>query len=65
MTAAAYLYELRRGDTVLATGHLSGQPTPEVGETLRLAGTVATVREVLQLPGGVRVILEAEDGRAA
>lgn len=41
-----YRYELRRGDEVVATGHLSrGQPF-EVGERAEIGGRVGIVRTV-------------------
>jgi hypothetical protein len=41
-----YRYELRRGDDVLATGHLSREPPLEVGEQLVIAGHAGIVRTV-------------------
>jgi hypothetical protein len=43
---AFYLYELRRGDVVVATGQLSRVPPFEVGDRVEIAGYDGIVREV-------------------
>jgi hypothetical protein len=46
-----YRYELRRGDEVVATGHLSREAPLEVGERLAVNGQVGIVRTVEALLG--------------
>jgi hypothetical protein len=41
-----YLYELRRGDEVVATGQLSREPPFEVGDPVEIAGYDGIIREV-------------------
>ena len=41
-----YRYELRRGEEVLATGHLSRERPLEVGERLVIGGRPGIVRSV-------------------
>jgi len=41
-----YRYELRRGDEVIATGHLSREEPLEVGERLTINGRTGIVRDV-------------------
>jgi hypothetical protein len=46
-----YRYELRRGDQVIATGHLTrGQPR-EVGDRISIGGRTGTVRRIEPLLG--------------
>jgi hypothetical protein len=62
-----YRYELRRGEEVIATGHLSSEEALEIGGRIRINGQSATVRSieaqlgerelrllVQLLPGGAR-----------
>jgi hypothetical protein len=42
----SYRYELRRGDEVVATGHLSREEPLEVGSRLAIGGQVGIVRSV-------------------
>jgi hypothetical protein len=42
----SYRYELRRGDEVVATGHLSREEPLEVGSRLAIGGQVGMVRSV-------------------
>jgi hypothetical protein len=42
----AYRYEMRRGDEVVATGHLTQERPLEVGETLTIGSRSALVRSV-------------------
>ena len=42
----AYRYEVRRGDEVVATGHLTHERPLEVGETLTFGSRSALVRSV-------------------
>jgi hypothetical protein len=46
-----YRYELRRGDQVIATGHLSRQEPVEVGDRLQIGGREGIVRTVEPLLG--------------
>ena len=51
MSAVVYRYELRRGDEVVATGHLSHERALEVGERLLIGGHEGIVRTVEPLLG--------------
>ena len=46
-----YRYELRRGDEVIATGHLSREQPLEVGERLTIGSRTGIVRDVAPLLG--------------
>jgi hypothetical protein len=46
-----YRYELRRGDQVVATGHLQRERPLEVGERLEIGGQVGIVRTIETLLG--------------
>ena len=46
-----YRYELRRGDEVIATGHLSREQPLEVGERIMIGGRAGIVRDVEPLLG--------------
>ena len=46
-----YRYELRRGEDVVATGHLSVDQAIEVGERLQLLGREGIVRAIEPLVG--------------
>jgi hypothetical protein len=46
-----YRYELRRGEEVVATGHLSREQPLEVGEHLAIGGRDGIVRSVEPLLG--------------
>jgi hypothetical protein len=46
MPALDYRYELRRGEEVVATGHLTRDRPFEVGERIEIGGSVGTVRAV-------------------
>jgi hypothetical protein len=41
-----YRYELRRGDEVVATGHLNYERSLEIGDRLEIGGQFATVRAI-------------------
>jgi hypothetical protein len=43
---AEYRYELRRGEEVIATGHLSREEPLEVGERVTIGGQAGIVRSV-------------------
>lgn len=42
----AYRYEVRRGDEIVATGHLSHEQPLEVGETLTIGRRLGLVRSI-------------------
>jgi hypothetical protein len=43
-SAIQYRYELRRGDHVVATGHVGRESPLEVGEEVEIGGSIGTVR---------------------
>ena len=51
MGGVDYRYELRRGDEVVATGHLSREEPLEVGDRLEIGGQVGIVRRIEPLMG--------------
>jgi hypothetical protein len=51
MPGFVYRYELRRGDEIVATGHLSRERPSEVGDRVEIGGRVGTVRAVEPLLG--------------
>jgi hypothetical protein len=42
----AYRYEMRRGDEIVATGHLSHEQPLEVGEMLTIGSRAGLVRSI-------------------
>jgi len=60
MPAFEYRYELRRGEEVLATGHLTREQPFEVGERIVIGGSTGTVRAVGPVLGerGLRVVVQ-------
>ena len=60
-----YRYELRRGDEVVATGHLSREEPLEVGERLAVNGQVGIVRTVEALLGEreLRLVVQLVSGQ--
>lgn len=48
---ADYRYELRRGEEVIATGHLSREQPLEVGDRIAIGGHMGVVRDVEPLLG--------------
>ncbi len=46
-----YRYELRRGDEVIATGHMSREQPLEVGERIAISSQAGIVRAVEPLLG--------------
>jgi hypothetical protein len=46
-----YRYELRRGDSVIATGHFSRERAFEVGERITIGGRTGVVRVVEPILG--------------
>ena len=55
-----YRYELRRGDEVVATGHLSREEPLEVGDRLEIGGQLGIVRTTDPLLGEreVRLVVQ-------
>jgi hypothetical protein len=51
VSGVEYRYELRRGEEVLATGHLSREQLLEVGERLVIGGRPGIVRSIEPLLG--------------
>ena len=56
----SYVYELRRGDRIIATGHLNHDQPLEVGERIGVAGHTGIVREIIPSVGKnpLRLIVE-------
>ena len=52
-----YRYELRRGDEVIATGHLSSEQPLEVGERIAIGSSTGIVRDVEPLLGELELRL--------
>jgi hypothetical protein len=46
MSRFAYRYELRRGEEVVSTGHLTHEQAFEVGERIEIGGVLGIVRAV-------------------
>jgi hypothetical protein len=46
MAVFTYRYELRRGEEVISTGHLTHEQTLEVGERIEISGVLGIVRAV-------------------
>ena len=57
MGSTDYRYELRRGDEVVATGHLSREEPLEVGDRLPIGGREGIVRTVEPLLGELELRL--------
>jgi len=51
VTGVDYRYELRRGDEVVATGHLSVERPLEVGERIETGGQLGIVRSIEPMLG--------------
>ena len=52
MPTLSYRYELRRGEEVLATGHLTDEQLLEIGERIAIGGMVGIVRAIEPAVGG-------------
>ena len=52
-----YVYELRSGDAVIATGRIQLEEPPMPGETMSLGSQRVLVSDVLRLGGTPRLIL--------
>lgn len=46
-----YLYELRRGEEIVATGHITFEQPVESGERITVAGRAGIVREIIPIVG--------------
>jgi len=60
MPAFEYRYELRRGDEVIATGHVSREQPLEVGERIVIGGRPGIVRTIEPLLGERELRLVAQ-----
>jgi hypothetical protein len=60
---AEYRYELRRGDKVIATGHLSGEQPFEVGERITIGSRSGIVRSIEPSLGEHELRLVVQLGR--
>jgi hypothetical protein len=58
-----YRYELRSGDEVVATGHLSREEPLEVGDRFEVGGQLAIVRTIEPLLGEPELRLDLRSGR--
>ena len=52
MPAFAYRYELRRGEEVVATGHLTEERALEIGDRIVIGGLLGIVRASEPVLGG-------------
>lgn len=57
MAGVGYRYELRRGDDVVATGHLNRELPLEVGDRIEIGGQLGVVRSIEPLLGDREVHL--------
>jgi hypothetical protein len=44
-----YLYELRRGEEIIATGHITYEQRVEIGERITVAGREGIIREIIPI----------------
>ena len=51
MATFTYRYELRRGESVVSTGHLTQERAVEVGERIEIGGELGIVRAVEPILG--------------
>ena len=63
----AFRYELRRGDEIVATGHLNSERPFEIGERIEIGGRAGIVRAVEPLLGELErrlvvQVLREDDG---
>jgi hypothetical protein len=68
MVPVEYRYELRRGDEIVVTGHLTRETPLEVGEQVSIGGYVGVVRAIEPTLGRRElqlVVRVLPDGRAA
>jgi hypothetical protein len=57
VAGVGYRYELRRGDDVVATGHLNRELPLEVGDRIEIGGQLGVVRSIEPLLGDREVHL--------
>ena len=63
MGPATYRYELRRGDEIVATGHLTNEEPLEVGQSLSIGnrqGVIQAIEPTLSAPE-LRVVVQLRD----
>ena len=61
--AISYLYELRRGEAVVATGRLTREPPFEPGDRIEIAGQAGIVRTVEPVLGQTELRLVVQLAR--
>jgi hypothetical protein len=63
---AEYRYELRLGDEMIATGHLTHEEPLKVGDRITIGGRAGVVRDVDPLLGDheLRLVLQLSDNEA-
>ena len=63
MAPTTYRYELRNGDTIAATGHLTYETPLELGDTITIGKRVGVVRELgpRQPEGEYRLVVQLLD----
>lgn len=67
MSVYSYTYELRRGQTVVATGHLTAERPFVPGESIEIGGRTGSVESVepTLARGELRLIVRLEHGYGA
>lgn len=61
MSPTNYRYELRKGDAIIATGHITYKTPLEVGDEIAIGKTRGTVRELGPIRDGqVRLVIQIE-----
>jgi hypothetical protein len=60
---AIYRYELRRGDEILATGHLTNDESLEVGQSIKIGKREGVIQTVEPLVGELelRIVVQLPD----
>jgi hypothetical protein len=61
--AAIYMFELRRGEEIVATGHLTNDESLQVGQLLNIGshkGVIRTIEPVLR-GSELRVVVQLQD----
>jgi hypothetical protein len=64
VTPASYRYELRRGDEIVATGHLTNDEPLEVGQSIKIGegeGVIETIEPLLR-DRELRIVVQLPDG---
>lgn len=57
MAGVDFRYELRRGEEIVATGHLNSERPLEVGDQIEIGGQTGIVRTIEPLLGSTEVRL--------